>query len=144
MAKNASSVFGDDESNNDPLRQPRQDETADAGSPESDPTETPTAKPQRDDVDSSASRVRVPELRNLPFRTAREIANDTPSKMRWTVEGYAAPEIITELDGEIKHAGKTTWTSHMVKAIIEGERFMGLTTAKTKVVWLSEQTSKSF
>ncbi len=145
MAKDVSSVFyPNDGGDNDPLRASRHGETADAARSESVPTETPAVEARSANVDSSAPRVRVPEVRKLPFKTARELANETPPEMQWTVNGLVAPGLITEVDGKIKRAGKTTWISHEVRAIVEGKPFMDRATTKAKVIWLTEQTAQSF
>src|SRR5215208_4479046 len=88
--------------------------------------------------------LRTADKRKLPFKTARELANETPSEMEWMVTGLAGPGLITEVDGKIKAAGKTTWLSHMVRAILEGSSFMDRATTKTTVVWLTEQTAQTF
>jgi hypothetical protein len=93
---------------------------------------------------SSVYRASDSDERILPFRTAREVAEQTPAETRWTVRGYAGPGLITELDGKIKSAGKTTWLSHMVRTGLNGEPFMGRPTTRTPVVWLTEQTPPSF
>lgn len=80
----------------------------------------------------------------LPYRTALSIAAGTSEHPDWLVPGLVALQAITELDGKIKSSGKTTWATHLVAAVLDGERFMGYATTKTKVVYLTEQTEGSF
>jgi hypothetical protein len=82
--------------------------------------------------------------RNLPFRTARAIASEVPEQVVWYVPGYFAAGAVTELVGKIKSAGKTTWVTHAVRAIVTGTRFMDLPTTQTGVVYLTEQSPTSF
>src|SRR5204862_4942148 len=56
----------------------------------------------------------------LIFRTAREIAADTPEQTEWIARPWLAKGSLTELDGKIKQAGKTTWTLSMVRKILDG------------------------
>jgi hypothetical protein len=51
---------------------------------------------------------------------------------------------ITEIDGKIKAAGKTTFISHLAACVVQGARFMDAPTRKTRVVWLTEQSPSSF
>lgn len=80
----------------------------------------------------------------LPYRTASEVADGTTEEPSWVIYSYVAREAVTELDGKVKAAGKTTLLAHAVKAILDGTRFLGLTTAQTKVIWLTEQQPGPF
>jgi hypothetical protein len=82
--------------------------------------------------------------RILPFRTARLIRDATPAKPDWVAEGWAAVGAITEVDGKVKLAGKTTWTTHLCRAALDGRPFMGKPTTKTPVVYLTEQSPATF
>jgi hypothetical protein len=93
---------------------------------------------------SSAPRVEVADERTLRFRTAREVAEATPRRVPWKARPWLAEGAITEVDGPIKRAGKTTLVSHMIASILEGDPFMGERTAKDKVVCLTEQSPTSF
>jgi hypothetical protein len=93
---------------------------------------------------SSAPKVEVANERNFAFRTAREIAAATPAHTEWVARPWVAKGAITEIDGKIKAAGKTTFVSHMVTAVKDGKPFMGEPTSKTRVVWLTEQPPTSF
>jgi AAA domain len=80
----------------------------------------------------------------LPYRTASEVADTTTEEPDWVVYSYVAREAVTELDGKVKAAGKTTLLAYAVRAILDGERFLGLTTKRTRVVWLTEQQPGPF
>jgi hypothetical protein len=94
--------------------------------------------------------IELPQERNgqfptpLRFRTAREVAKATPREVPWVVRPWVAKGAITEIDGPIKRAGKTTLVSHMVGGILDGKPFMGEPTAKCNVVWLTEQSATTF
>ena len=72
------------------------------------------------------------------------MSEETPAQAVWVVDGYAARGAITEVDGRIKAAGKTTWVSHMAAAVLDGRTFMEQGTSRTAVVWLTEQTATTF
>jgi hypothetical protein len=80
----------------------------------------------------------------LRFKTAKEIAEETPAKTEWGVRGYVAFGAITELDGKIKAGGKTTLLSHMAGSMLAGNTFLEEPTTRTKIVWLTEQQQTSF
>ena len=84
------------------------------------------------------------ERKNLLFRTAREVAEETPAKVEWIARPWTARGAITEVDGKIKAAGKTTFLSHKVACVVDGKPFMGQPTTKTKVLWLTEQSPATF
>ena len=81
---------------------------------------------------------------NLPFRTGAEIERETPAQVAWIARPWVAAGASTELDGKVKLAGKTTFTHHMVRAVLDGIPFMGQKTQKTAVVYLTEQSPTSF
>jgi hypothetical protein len=89
--------------------------------------------------DSSAPREGVANERKLKFKTAKEVAEETPAEVEWVARPWVAKGAITEVDGKIKAGGKTTWVTHMVAKILDGEPFMCEPTTKTKVVFLTEQ-----
>jgi hypothetical protein len=80
----------------------------------------------------------------LRFKTAQEVAKETPAETEWISRPWVAKGAITEVDGKIKAGGKTTWVTHMVRKILDGEPFMGEPTTRTKVVFLTEQPTASF
>jgi RecA-family ATPase len=95
-----------------------------------------------------AADLRLPEpsdaFRNLPYLSAREVARSTSEHPEWIVPGFAARQAITELGGRIKSAGKTTFTTHLVAAALDGLPFLGQPTEQTNVIYLTEQTRGSF
>ncbi len=80
----------------------------------------------------------------LRFRTARQIAEATPTRPPWRVEGMLVDGAITELDGKAKLAGKTTFTGFLVRAVLEDESFLGRETQPGPVVWLTEEHDATF
>jgi hypothetical protein len=82
--------------------------------------------------------------RKLTFRTGSEIANATATSVPWLVRPWVATGAITEADGKVKLAGKTTWVTHLVRALLDGAQFMGEKTTKTCAVYLTEQNAISF
>ena len=80
----------------------------------------------------------------LHFQTAREIAAQVAEQVEWYVPGYLAAGATTELVGKIKAAGKTTFLTYAIGAIVTGEPFLGRATRRTGVVYLTEQPPSSF
>jgi hypothetical protein len=93
---------------------------------------------------SATPKVEVPAERKIRFRTAKEVAAETPAKTKWAAFPYLAMGAITEVDGKIKAGGKTTWISHMASCILQGKPFMGENTTKMCAVFLTEQPLASF
>lgn len=82
---------------------------------------------------------RVWSERKLTFHTAAQIARETPAQVEWVARPWIARGSVTELVGKVKAAGKTTWMTHLIRAVLDGAEFMGEPTAKTPVVFLTEQ-----
>ena len=80
----------------------------------------------------------------MNWKTAKEVAKEAPAQVEWAARPWVAKGAITEVDGKIKAGGKTTWVTHMVRKVLDGEPFMGEPTTKTKVVFLTEQPPTSF
>lgn len=80
---------------------------------------------------------------NFEWRTAREIASATPERIDWIVPGFVAKGAITEIDAKIK-VGKTEFIARMVKAVLEGDDFLGRSTRQTPIVYLTEQSETTF
>jgi hypothetical protein len=80
----------------------------------------------------------------LRYWTPREIAAATSANVDWIVTGYVARQAITELDGRVKAAGKTTLALHLIRAVIEGDPFLDQPTAQSKVIYLTEQQPGPF
>lgn len=79
---------------------------------------------------------------NLQFITPPEIGETTP--LEWVVPGIAVRGAITELDGKIKAAGKTTFLTFLSQAVILGKPFLDQPTRQSSVVYLTEQGLASF
>ncbi|HET7128948.1 MAG TPA: bifunctional DNA primase/polymerase [Gaiellaceae bacterium] len=74
----------------------------------------------------------------LPFYSARTIAEMVQEDVDWAWRDYLAFGTITELVGPPK-AGKTTLVFAMLRALASGDPFLDRPTAKSPVVVLSEQ-----
>jgi AAA domain len=86
----------------------------------------------------------TPNLK-LKFWTGEELAADTTAnEAEWIVKPWIAAGSITEVAGKVKVAGKTTWVTNMVRAVLTGTPFMGYPTIQTPVVYLTEQNKISF
>jgi hypothetical protein len=77
--------------------------------------------------------------RKLRFRTAAEIAKETPAEIPWVAPPFVALGAITELAGKVKQGGKTTFATHLIAKVLTGRPFLGQPTVKNKVVFLTEQ-----
>jgi hypothetical protein len=78
------------------------------------------------------------------FLSACEIASLAPSVVPWVAKPWAAASALTEVEGKIKAAGKTTWVMHLCRAVLDGLPFMGEPTQRSPVVYLTEQPLTSF
>lgn len=78
------------------------------------------------------------------FFTPAEVRAFTPEKPDWVLTNYVVHQGITEIDGKVKVAGKTTLIADMVRCILSGEPWAGHSTVKTEIVWLTEQTKGTF
>lgn len=93
---------------------------------------------------SSATSPLGADERKPAFRTAKEVARETPARISWLSYPWVAKGAVTEVDGKIKAAGKTTLVSRMVGSIVSGEPFLGEPTEKTKALFLTEQSPTSY
>ncbi len=106
--------------------------------------EAPEWEPKNDSFYSSVYREGVADERILRFKTAKEVAEETPAKVEWLARPWVAKGAITEVVGKIKAGGKTTWVTHMGAKVLDGEPFMSSYTTKTNIVYLTEQSPASF
>ena len=93
-----------------------------------------------------ASRFATPPLQQAPvltWRTAREIALETPEQVDWVVTGYAARGAITDWSAKVK-TGKTSLMLVMARSVAYGESFLGIETAQGPVVILTEERPPTF
>ncbi len=77
------------------------------------------------------------------YRTARELAAETPAIAECVVRDLVYFEALHELVGRAKAAGKTTFEMFMIRAILDGRPFLGRPTAAGPVVFLTEQAGPS-
>lgn len=80
---------------------------------------------------------------NGRFRSGRQLVEIAPLTVAYAVRPWCAVGTISELDGKPKVAGKTTLMLHMVRAVIDGQPFLGEPTKQGPVVLLTEQSSSS-
>lgn len=81
----------------------------------------------------------------LPFYTPRETSSRTDVEPDWIVPyQLVAAGAITEIDGKIKSAGKTTLILEMVRCVLDGAPFMGRATRQTRVIYVTEQSQQTF
>jgi len=85
----------------------------------------------------------VGQKRILTFKTGAALTTDRGQMISWLAKGLVAKGGITELGAKVK-TGKTTLVLAMVRAVLDGEPFLGLPTFKTPVVYLTEQPTVSF
>jgi hypothetical protein len=121
-----------------------------AGSPGTKPVRPVPVSPsdgRRRFVSAGTFKVEVPAETNsptsAPFRTAREIAAETPATTRWIVTGLVAETSISELTGALKRSGKTTLLMALIAAVVDGQPFLGFPTERTGAVILTEQSTAS-
>lgn len=70
-----------------------------------------------------------------------ERASDLPDieEIPWAIRPYVAYGAITEIVGRAKAAGKSTLVWYLVKAYINGDKFLGQKTSQGKVLYLTEE-----
>jgi KaiC/GvpD/RAD55 family RecA-like ATPase len=75
----------------------------------------------------------------LPVKSVSEVLAQSGEGPAWKVRPLLASSNITDLSGEAKLSGKTTFSMHMIASVVKGEDFMGFPTEKSKVLYLTEQ-----
>lgn len=101
----------------------------------------------REDAARPLTRLPVdPEARPaLRFYSPAELAAITLPNPDWIVcPGLVAIGAVTEIDGKIKAAGKTTLILAMCRAMLDGEEFLGTPTRKARVLYVTEQSKQTF
>lgn len=78
------------------------------------------------------------------FVTAADLTARAPETAPWLVKPWVVRGGVTMVSGKAKLAGKTTWTLHLVKAVLEGGQFLGETAVRGPVIYLTEERSSSF
>ncbi len=81
---------------------------------------------------------------NLRFRTAAEIAAEAPGGTDWIARPWVAAGSMVELSGKPKLSGKTTWLLGLARAVLDGLPFLGQTTARSPVMFLTEEQPGTF
>jgi DnaB-like helicase N terminal domain/AAA domain len=92
---------------------------------------------------SAPLREEVGQKRILKFQTGQDLASSPDQEIPWITKGFVARGSITEVSAKIK-MGKTTLVMAMVRAILDGQDFLGVATSRTSVVYLTEQPAVSF
>ena len=65
----------------------------------------------------------------------------TTKVVDWIIaNGLLAIGSITEIDGKIKAAGKTTFIKHLIRCVLDGHDFLGQPTRKARVLSVTEQS----
>lgn len=77
------------------------------------------------------------------WRTAAQIAAATPEDVDWLWRDYLAFGTVVELDAKMK-AGKSTFLGHLARAVVTGRDFLDRETARTPVVWMTEEGDRTF
>ena len=72
-----------------------------------------------------------------------EIDNMPRAEADWIVRGLLARGCVTEVTSDVR-AGKTTFSSQMVRAMRERRPFLGQPTSWTRVTWLTEERPVTF
>ena len=80
----------------------------------------------------------------IPYRTPLEVATSTPAGTAWVSRGWFALQAITEVDGRVKAAGKTTFLLDFVACVLDGHTFLGQPTMACKVIYVTEQAPGPF
>jgi hypothetical protein len=93
---------------------------------------------------TAAGPVAPAERNDLPFRTAADLAEFGTPTVRWIAALIVAVGAITELAGKVKLSGKTIFVLALIRAVLDGEPFLGRSTMRTPVVLLTEQPPASF
>ncbi|MEE8201284.1 MAG: AAA family ATPase, partial [Candidatus Acidoferrales bacterium] len=81
---------------------------------------------------------------NLRFRTAAEIAAEAPGGTDWIARPWVAAGSMVELSGKPKLSGKTTWLLGLARAVLDGLPFLGQPTARSPVMFLTEEQPGTF
>lgn len=97
----------------------------------------------REEIEASIADERESASVNGRFRSGRELVEAAPTEIDYVIRPWCAVGTITEETGKPKSAGKTTWTLHAIRAVIDGQPFLGEPTKQGSVVLLTEQSVAS-
>jgi hypothetical protein len=94
-----------------------------------------------DQRDNRGSTVGQKETRGLilPVKSLRDIVEEAEESPDWIIKDILKAGELTLLDGMAKLSGKTTFVMHSLKAIRDGEPFLGDATKKARILYLCEQ-----
>ena len=97
-------------------------------------------EPGGSDQDSFQPNMYTPvEKKRIAFKSVQDLVDEGGETVPWVAEPYVVKGAITDVAGPAKHAGKTTWVTHMERCVLLGKPFMGKPTEKAAVVYLTEQ-----
>ena len=82
------------------------------------------------------------QTRELHFETALEFAQKTPAVTEWIIHSWVARGSMVDLVAKIK-SGKTTLVMALTAAVVNGTPFLDCASAKSDVIYLSEQPETS-
>jgi hypothetical protein len=81
----------------------------------------------------------------LRFYTLAELEGMTLTAPDWLAHpGLVAIGVISEIDGKVKRAGKTTFVLWMMRSILDGTPFLGWPTRRARVIYVTELTRQVF
>ena len=75
----------------------------------------------------------------LPAKSLRKIVEEAEETPDWILKDLLKAGELTLLDGLAKLSGKTTFVMHGLKAIRDGEPFLGEATKRARILYLCEQ-----
>src|SRR5215203_7116066 len=75
----------------------------------------------------------------LPAKTLRDIVQEAEETPDWILQDILKAGELTLLDGRAKLSGKTTLVMHGLKAVRQGEPFLGDMTRRARILYLCEQ-----
>lgn len=87
---------------------------------------------------------RTPPEDDYVWYTGATLEELEEEELTWFIFKYLACGVITELDGKVKQAGKTTLIAYMLRCILDGQPFLGEPTTYTTVTYLTEQSTQTF
>jgi hypothetical protein len=90
-----------------------------------------------DDFNSVPSRAAQSQWK-LPFSTIGLALADAPEEVDWHVPGFVAASVVTLLAGRPK-VGKSTLAFAMLRALSDGQPFLGSATTKARALLLTEE-----
>jgi DNA polymerase-1 len=79
------------------------------------------------------------EEESLPVKSLREVVAEAEETPDFVVKNLLKKGELTDLSGLAKYSGKTTFVMHMLKAVRDGDQFLGEPTKEARVLYLTEQ-----